>query len=91
MRPTICLGKTRSDVKLSHIELGATVREKPGVSKVVTVNELDKMLATLENEKQSPSPDGMRMRLGPEPCCSQYHAIPSRVLMVNVLSIKTAR
>jgi hypothetical protein len=29
----------------------------------------------------------MRMRLGPEPCCSQYHSIPSCVLTMNVLSI----
>lgn len=74
-------------MKFSQIESGAVVREKPGVSKVVTVNVVERRLAVLENEKQSPSPDGMRMRLGPEPCCSQYHSIPSCVLTMNVLSI----
>ena len=74
-------------MRFSNAEAGAMEREKPGMSKVVTVKVLERMLAIVENEKQSPSPDGTRMRLGPLPCCSQYHSIPSWVLTVKVLSI----
>jgi hypothetical protein len=48
---------------------GAVLREKPGESKVVILNELERRVATLSKEEQSPSPDGMSIRLGPEPLC----------------------
>ncbi len=74
----ICLA-TFSGVMFSSADGGAVVLEKPGWSKVVMLKVSDRRLITLENGKQSPSPEGMKSKCGPEPLCSTCQEIPSSV------------
>src|ERR1700710_1634333 len=66
-------------VRFSKEEAGARDREKPGMSKVVTVNFGERRVARVVKEWQSPSPEGMRRICGPEPLCSTCQEIPSSV------------
>jgi len=62
-----------------------TEREKPGMSKVVTVKDGDSRAVILRNDWQSPSPEGMSMMCGaePDPLCSTCQVIPSAVWTRN--------
>lgn len=58
---------------------GAVVRDMPGMSKVVTANEVASMAAVLAKLSQSPSPEGMSTTSGPVPRRSTCHDILSLV------------
>lgn len=60
MRETIWEAMT-AGVRFARAEGGQVEREKPGMSKVVTVKELQMRGESLSKEPQSPSPEGMRM------------------------------
>ena len=68
-------------------EVGALVRDMPGMSKVVTVKVLRRRVQRCEKEPQSPSPEGIRRRSGPEPERSTYQEIPSFVCTLDEVAI----
>ncbi len=74
-------------VRFARAEGGQVEREKPGISKVVTVKEVQMREESVLKEPQSPSPEGMRMMCGPEPRCSTCQEIPLSVWTCETCAI----
>jgi hypothetical protein len=86
MRGMICFAMAGGQ-RFSMADGGAVVRENPGMSKVVTVKVEERSATNLSNDEQSPSPDGISIRCGPEPLCSTCQDMPSLVSIREMRAI----